>query len=51
MPEDKGLCRIPTPGKKPVRIDKWKYELVRSAILESLPKRGDGSNPQWPLRA
>jgi hypothetical protein len=30
---DKVLCQTPTPGKQPTRIDRWKYDLVRSAIL------------------
>lgn len=35
--EDKVLCETPTPGKKPTRIDRWKYDAVRSAILSNLP--------------
>jgi hypothetical protein len=31
--EDKVKCETPTPGKKPTRIAKWKYDLVRTAIL------------------
>lgn len=31
------ICRTPTPGKQPTRIDRWKFELVRSAILKVLP--------------
>ena len=32
--EDKLICETPAPGKKPTRITKWKYDLVRTAILE-----------------
>ena len=42
MAEAKVLCRTPTPGKKPVRIDKWKYDTVRRAILKVVPVEGDG---------
>lgn len=38
----KVLCETPTPGKKPTRIDRWKYDLLRTAILEVLPRDGDG---------
>lgn len=35
MPNDDRfmLCRTPTPGKQPVRIPQWKYDVVRKAIL------------------
>jgi hypothetical protein len=39
---DKVLCETPTPGKQGTRIDKWKYDAVRAAILESLPHNGEG---------
>jgi hypothetical protein len=39
---DKVLCQTPTPGKQPTRIDRWKYEAVRQAILKVVPRRGDG---------
>ncbi len=44
MPEDctKTTCRTPTPGKKPTRIDRWKYDVLRKAILKVVPKRGEG---------
>ncbi|MBL9138041.1 MAG: hypothetical protein JNK85_19395 [Verrucomicrobiales bacterium] len=35
-------CRTPTPGKKPTRIEAWKYATVRRAILALVPRRGDG---------
>lgn len=38
----KFLCRTPTRGKKPVRIDKWKYDAVRAALLKSIPKSAKG---------
>lgn len=40
--EEKVLCRTPTPGKKPVRIDRWKFNAVRRAILRALPGKGEG---------
>lgn len=40
--DDKVLCRTPTPGKKPTRIVRWKYDAIRKAILASLPKKKPG---------
>ena len=34
---DRILCRTPTPGKSAKRIDRAKFDLLRTAILESLP--------------
>lgn len=42
MPDAKHLCRTPTLGKQPVRIDRWKYDLLRRAILKVVPEAGDG---------
>ena len=42
MNEDKITCHTPTPGKKPTRIDVWKYDCVRAAILAVVPVEGDG---------
>ena len=42
MNEDKITCYTPTPGKKPTRIDVWKYDCVRAAILAVVPVEGDG---------
>jgi hypothetical protein len=39
---DAVVCRTPTPGKKPTRIDRWKFDAVRRAILAVLPKTGAG---------
>ena len=39
---DKVECRTPTPGKQPTRIDRWKFDAVRRAILAVLPRRGEG---------
>ncbi len=36
--EPKVLCKTPTPGKKGTRIPKWKYDLIRSAILAVVPQ-------------
>ncbi len=38
----KVLCRTPTPGKKPIRIDKWKYDAVRAALLKTIPNSAKG---------
>jgi hypothetical protein len=40
--EEKVICETPTPGKKPTRIDKWKYNLVRTAILAVVPSDDQG---------
>ncbi len=42
MADEKFVCETPTPGKKPTRIDKWKYTAVRRAILKSIPNQGEG---------
>lgn len=39
---DKTTCRTPSPGKKPTRIDTWKFHAIRKSILKSVPKRGEG---------
>jgi hypothetical protein len=41
-PEEKVRCQTPTPGKKPVRIPAWKYEAVRKAILDVVPRKEPG---------
>lgn len=40
--EERVVCETPTPGKRPTRIPSWKYQVVRRAILESVPVDGDG---------
>lgn len=40
--EDKVVCETPTPGKQSTRIDRFKYDCVRRAILESVPEAGEG---------
>ena len=40
--EEKVLCETPTPGKQPTRIERWKYDLVRSAIFAVIPKNIEG---------
>lgn len=40
--DGKILCETPTLGKKPVRIDTWKYHAVSNAIMSVLPDDGDG---------
>jgi hypothetical protein len=39
---EKIVCRTPGPGKKTKRIERWKFDAVRAAILATLPRRGDG---------
>lgn len=41
-PEEKVMCETPTPGKKPTRIARWKYDLIRGAILEIVPTEEPG---------
>lgn len=36
------VCETPTPGKKSTRIRKWKYDLVRDAILRAVSEDHDG---------
>lgn len=36
------VCETPTPGKRPTRIPRWKYDLVRQAILDCVPADGRG---------
>ena len=36
------VCHTPTPGKKPTRIHKWKYDLLRGIILDILDGSADG---------
>lgn len=33
---EKVLCKTPTPGKTPTRIPKWKYDIIRDAIIAIL---------------
>ena len=35
------VCHTPTPGKKPTRIHRWKYDLLRRIILDILADNGD----------
>jgi hypothetical protein len=42
MNDDKVICRTPTVGKEPTRIDGWKFDTVRRGILAALPEAGDG---------
>lgn len=39
---EKIICETPTPGKKPTRIDKFKYDLIADAILDILPTTAPG---------
>jgi len=39
---DKVLCETPSPGKQPTRIDRWKSDAIRQAILSCVPMRGEG---------
>ncbi|MGB0954270.1 MAG: DUF6958 family protein [Planctomycetota bacterium] len=42
MSEERITCETPTPGKEPTRIAKWKYDLVRAAILKVLDGQEEG---------
>ena len=39
---NKIVCQTPTPGKQPTRIERWKYDLIRSAILSVVPSSEQG---------
>jgi len=39
---EKVVCETPTPGKQPTRIDRWKYNAIRDAILAIVRASGDG---------
>jgi hypothetical protein len=40
--DDRVACRTPTPGGKPTRIERWKFEAVRGAILDAVKAEDDG---------
>ena len=40
--DDRITCHTPTPGKKPTRIHKWKYDLLRDIILDILAGSPNG---------
>ena len=40
--EERVVCETPTPRKKPTRIHKWKYDLLRHIILEIVTESVDG---------
>lgn len=40
--EERVVCHTPTPGKKPTRIHKWKYDLLRSIIFDILDGSEEG---------
>jgi hypothetical protein len=40
--DDRVECRTPTPNRKPTRIDRTKFDLIRRSILRLVPKSGDG---------
>lgn len=40
--EAKIVCETPTPGKQGTRIDLWKYQVVRDAILKVVARYPDG---------
>ncbi len=42
MNDDRIICRTPTPDRQPTRIESWKFDAVRQAILAALPSEGDG---------
>ena len=43
MPEEERVvCETPTPGKKPTRIHRWKYDLLRGVILDIVGSSSEG---------
>ena len=42
MDQDKIVTLHPDPAKSGVRIDRWKYDLVRRGILVAIPRRAEG---------
>lgn len=40
--EERVKCHTPTPGKQLKSIAKWKYDLVRDAVLTVVPKNTTG---------
>jgi hypothetical protein len=42
MDQDKIVTLHPDPARSGVRIDRWKYDLVRRAILTTVPRRLGG---------
>lgn len=40
--DDRVVCRTPTPDRKPTRIERWKFESVRGAILDAVEAEEDG---------
>ena len=40
--DERITCHTPTPGKKPTRIHRWKYDLLRGIILDILDGKPDG---------
>lgn len=43
LQDEKVICRTPTPGAKPTRIDAWKFNTIRQAILSKVAENGDGT--------
>ena len=40
--EERIECRTPTPGKQPTRIAQWKFDCLRTVILDLVPESGEG---------
>ena len=40
--DDRITCATPTRGKKPTRIERWKYQRIREAILSVVPSDETG---------
>jgi len=41
--DEKVVCENPAVGRKSTRIDRWKYDAVRKAIISVLSRTGDGT--------
>ena len=43
-------CRTPTPSKQPTHIDRWRFDTVRRAILETIPRRAEVPFAELPAK-
>lgn len=42
MAEARTVCHTPTPGAQPTSIPSWKYQLIRTALLQVVPTAEPG---------
>ncbi len=43
-------CRTPTPGKQPTHVDRWRFDTVRRAILETIPRGAEVPFAELPAK-